>query len=163
MKGITTRRLSIALLAQVVFCLVAAPILAAEQWNGTVVATTPKQAPRGSGVTITAVFDASNVRPEEVSDAEQKRGKPTAGVGKAGPGTSAIPSEKDEISTKDTKDTKKGQEISFFFVSFVVNDAFKATIANDRPCIGAASLAEDSLQTPRRIQPAVQPTGPPHV
>ena len=155
----TTCRLSIALLAQVVFCLVAAPILAAEQWTPPVAAAKQGSTPANSGVKITAAFDASNVRPEEVSDAEQKRGKPRAGGGKA-PGLAGANAVqfKEKTSTKDTKGTKKKISPSSFvsFVHFV-----------DKSYLGQAEFAEDAPQTgdthktPRQIQPAFQPTGPP--
>jgi hypothetical protein len=82
-----TRRLSIALLAQVVFCLMAAPVIAAQQWA--VLPVAPKDgdnAPPDTGVTIQAAFDASNVRPEEVSDAEQKKGRSKGGIQRTGGG-----------------------------------------------------------------------------
>jgi hypothetical protein len=81
-----TRRLSIALLAQIVFCLVAAPVIAAQQWAALPLSANneKKDAPRETRVTIQAAFDASNVRPEEVSDAEQKKGRSRSGVNRTG-------------------------------------------------------------------------------
>ena len=65
------------LLAQIVFCLVAAPILAAERWAAPTIPAAEERhdAPRDSRPLLQAAFDASDVRPEEVSDAGQKRGK----------------------------------------------------------------------------------------
>jgi hypothetical protein len=70
--GLPSRTFAIALLAQIVFCLVAAPILAAERWA---VPTRGADQKHNSQPIIQAAFDASDVRPEEVSDAGQRRGK----------------------------------------------------------------------------------------
>ena len=157
--GPTTRRLSIALLAQVVFCLVAAPILAAEQWAPPAALAKEGSTPTNPTSKITAAFDASNVKPEEVSDAEQKRGKPRPG-GRKTPGLRSDTSIqfKENSSTKDTKSTKKKISSHFFvpFVPFVDNNSFRpAQFAEDAPQIVA------SPKTPRQVQPAFQPTGPP--
>ncbi len=72
--GPLTRGFTIALLAQIMLCLVAAPILLARQWSE----PNTKQgsnAPADSRISLQAALDASNIRPEEVSDAEQKKGK----------------------------------------------------------------------------------------
>jgi hypothetical protein len=72
------RRFTLALFAQIVFCLVAAPILSAERWAAVPPAPPANQkhdASRDdSRPVIRLAFDASDVRPEEVSGAEQRRG-----------------------------------------------------------------------------------------
>jgi len=73
----------IALIAQVVFCLVAAPIVLAEQWKPPETSNAPRKTPSDSRVTFEAAFDASNVRPEEVSSAEQKKSRPRSGGSRA--------------------------------------------------------------------------------
>jgi hypothetical protein len=90
MIGFHPRKFTIALLAQIVFCLVAAPILAAERWAVplavSAAATTgdhPENSPRDSRPLIQAAFDASDVRPEEVSDASQKRTKSRSKTGRS--------------------------------------------------------------------------------
>jgi hypothetical protein len=71
------RKLTIALLAQVVFCLALAPVVlardAARQDPGS---SGPSSKGGEKGNTVQAAFDASIVRPEEDSNGEQKRGRP---------------------------------------------------------------------------------------
>jgi hypothetical protein len=67
-----TKRLLIALLAQVTLCLSLAPVLAAQ------VPTQKKdskgtESPAGDGLTILAARDAANGRPEDVSETEQSQ------------------------------------------------------------------------------------------
>jgi hypothetical protein len=72
----------IVLLAQILFCLVAAPVIGAQPWviPPAQPADGRPEAPTQPRAVIQAAFDASNVRPEEVSDAEQKKGNVRGGV-----------------------------------------------------------------------------------
>jgi len=72
------------------FCLVAAPVIAAQQLAAAPepAAANDKKVPRDTQVAIQAAFDASNVRPEEVSDAEQKKGRSKSGIKRSGGGHS---------------------------------------------------------------------------
>jgi len=67
-----TKRLLIALLAQVTLCLSLAPVVAAQvpsQKEG----SKGSESPSGDGLTILAARDAANGRPEDVSETEQSQ------------------------------------------------------------------------------------------
>jgi hypothetical protein len=80
MERIQVKRLTIAMIAQVVFCLAFAPVIFAEQTRE----QQSKQrddAPRGEAA-LQAARDAANCRPEDSSSAEQRTGRRRGTAGK---------------------------------------------------------------------------------
>jgi hypothetical protein len=71
----------IALLTQILLGLIAAPVIAAQPWPEPAGGESDRKpdSPADSRTTIQAAFDACNVRPEEVSDAGQRKGKSRRG------------------------------------------------------------------------------------
>jgi len=64
---------AIALLAQLLLCLSASPILSARQWSARLAEQQQGKTAHAGDVTIQAAVDSENIRPDELSEAGKKR------------------------------------------------------------------------------------------
>lgn len=78
------RKLTAALLGHVVLCLALAPVVAARQAavQEPAPSGTPSHHNNGNGTAVQAAYDASNVRPEEDTNGERKKGKSRSDSGR---------------------------------------------------------------------------------
>lgn len=149
MSRLRTSRLTIALLAQILFCLVAAPVFAEQQW-GVAPAGKPEGNPDPSGgsrAIIQAAFDASNVRPEEVTDAKHRRGNVRCGS-------------KNQHRTAASRRNRTTGVSPALAASWNGEAATRFTYGHDARAAGV-HVPDVACKLLRLTVPAIQPTGPP--
>jgi hypothetical protein len=173
MTAFQPRTFTIALIAQIVFCLVGAPILAAERF---VAPQTQSDKHPDSQPVVQAAFDATDVRPEEVSDAGRKRGKSRASVGcecvgsaLADAGAADSQDERSSISHPSPRPpwrTLRKPLDGAQKVSIKLGAMLHACVdmPYSRPCASFAIVPSASQARPLNVGiPAVQTTGPPMI
>lgn len=176
-RGSRATSLMIALLAQILFCLVAAPVIGAQPW--VIPSAQPAKGqpakPAQPQAAMEAAFDASNVRPEEVSDPEQKKGNVRGGV-RSGFRTSIVtpqwprstdasPQETEQVRTgaalRNSTDRPSPRPSSLNTVES--EREAESSVRTNGPCfvLMQPSISEFTCKTLHETAPAIQPTGPP--
>ena len=168
-----TKRLLIALLAQVTLCLSLAPVVAAQvpsQKEG----SKGSESPSGDGLTILAARDAANGRPEDVSETEQSQ---VRRVGRVSTRRFGRTEEKRRVETRPTAPAESCSKDRVARASTLARDANQQDTGKSTcpchprsdfdfapisaPLVFAASPQQAKCPPLLFLGDCVQPTGPP--